>query len=98
MSTADYELVYTSATLRITEEIRVAIEHNLTIELRQIKMTDWPDGSRSVIAEGRHIRKDGEPGRHRRGRFWRHPEPLPEAVRAIVEDARPGWWTEGGEA
>lgn len=93
---SDYELQSTMAIYRMTEEVRVAVEPRLTIELREIKLVDYPNGNKCVFAEGRHIRKDGEPGRHRRGAWWDAPQPMPDVVRALVEAERPGWWESNG--
>jgi hypothetical protein len=40
-----------------------------------------------------HIRKDGQPGERRRTGRWNAPEELPSNLAALVEAARPGWWS-----
>ena len=92
MTLTDYRLAYTTTTLDITSELRTAIYPGVTIELRRIRLTDWPDGGRTIAADGRRVRRDGEYGRHNRTVAWTAPDPLPPVVHAIVGDARPGWW------
>lgn len=79
-------------------DFRVMSSHGYMVRVYSITLTDYPDSRwavRSVQIEGLHIRKDGQPGAHRRGGLWKDGQPLPAELAAVVERHRPGWW-EGG--
>lgn len=93
--TARYRHARDTRYLRVdaSEELRITSNWGYVVRVYDIHLTDYPDGDRSVSIEGLHIKKDGQPGSHRRTGSWDAPAPLPPALAEIVEDTRPGWWS-----
>lgn len=82
-----FEHLYTTMFLVVRRDLdmRVETKHGWTVRVYDVELVDRPGGDRPVHVEGLHIRKDGQPGAHRRTGSWQAP----------VEDARPGWWVGG---
>ncbi len=89
----------TELSVEASADFQVVSNHGYMVRVYKIELTDYPPATRwatrSVTIEGLHIRKDGQPGAHRRGGMWQDGEPMPTNLAALVEAVRPGWWAGG---
>lgn len=78
----------------ITEDggaLRVQVADRLTIDIREIQLIEYPDGTCRTWVYGSHVRLDGQRGAHNRGCGWDLGQPMPAAIAEIVEHAKPSW-------
>lgn len=76
-----------------TEDLQITAKLGYTVRVYNIALTETDAGARRVRVDGQHIRPGGKPATGQIGERWTAPELLPARLAAIVEDARPGWWS-----
>lgn len=89
-----YKHTHTTQELRVprSADFRVLTNWGWVVRAHTVELVDYPDGGRAVSVQGRHIRKDKQPGEHDRTGSWTAPEPLPANLSELVEHVRPGWY------
>lgn len=71
--------------------LRLQVADRLTIDVQEVKLTEYRYGDRMVWVHGHHVRLDGQRGAHNRCYGWKLTDPMPQPIAQIVEHAKPDW-------
>lgn len=85
---------YTTTYVQMAAPIKVLLGAKQAVSLHRVGLTDWSSNDRSVTAEGYKVLA-GEISQRPHRVTWRSPTKLPPAIKSIVDDVRPGWYSSG---